>query len=279
MAGKAFMRGFRAASSRRANCRCDLRTLQTCKDRRQNRPDPRAGLGQIGGGGMLRSFAGVVIAVAVILSGTRVGQTQTSARPLTDITMALDFVILGRHAPWYVAQAKGYYREEGINAKFIAGRGTGHVLSSLESGVAQFGRPDVPGLALARAKDTKVKIVAVVYQKSPYAIFSLNPGANVTSAKALAGLELGSGPETFVPQVIQAFMKLKGLDPRSVKFTNISPAARIPMLVAGKVPAIHLFTLSEPGIKKAATDATVKMYVPGDDGLEMYSLGIGVTDE
>src|SRR5262249_15561106 len=105
------------------------------------------------------------------------------------------------------------------------------------------------------------------------------PGANVTSAKALVGLELGSGPETFVPQVLQAFMKLKGLDPQSVKFTNIAPAARIPMLVAGKVPAIHLFTLSEPGIKKAVGNAALKMYVPGDDGLEMYSLGIGVTEE
>jgi NitT/TauT family transport system substrate-binding protein len=226
----------------------------------------------------MRSSFAVVIAAA-ILSGTPVAQAQPAAKPLTDVTLALDFVILGRHASWYVAQAKGYYKEEGINTKIMAGRGTGHVLSSLESGLAQFGLPDVPGLALARAKDTKVKIVAVVYQKSPYAIFSLDPGANVTRAEGLVGLELGSGPETFVPQVIQAFMKLKGLDPRSAKFTNISPTARIPMLVAGKVPAIHLFTLSEPGIRKAVTGATLKMYVPGDDGLEMYSLGIGVTDE
>jgi NitT/TauT family transport system substrate-binding protein len=235
---------------------------------------------RIGGGGqMLRSLAVVIAAMTAIQLNGPVVQAQPAARPLTDVTLALDFVVLGRHAPWYVAQAKGYYKEEGINAKFIAGRGTGHVLSSLESGVAQFGLPDVPGLALARANEAKVKVVAVVYQKSPYAIFSLDPGANVTSAKGLVGLELGSGPETFVPQVIQGFMKLKGLDPQSAKFTNIAPAARIPMLVAGKVPAVHLFTLSEPGIKKAVTGAKLKMYVPGEDGLEMYSLGIGVTEE
>jgi NitT/TauT family transport system substrate-binding protein len=226
---------------------------------------------------MLRSFAVVIATMAGLLSNTP--GTQAGAKPLTDVTLALDFVILGRHAPWYVAQAKGYYREEGINTKIIAGRGTGHVISSLEGGVAQFGLPDVPGLALARAKDTKVRIVAVVYQKSPYAIFSLDPGANVTKAEDLVGLELGSGPETFIPQVIQGFMKLKGLDPKSVKFTNIAPTARIPMLVAGKVPAIHLFTLSEPGIKKALSGASLKMFVLGDHGLEMYSLGIGVTEE
>jgi NitT/TauT family transport system substrate-binding protein len=222
---------------------------------------------------------GVVIAAAAFLSNATGADAQPTTKPLTDVTLALDFVTLGRHAPWYVAQSKGYYREEGINTKIIAGRGTGHVLASLESGLAQFGLPDVPGLALARAKDSKVKIVAVVYQKSPYAIFSLDPGANVTKAEDLVGLELGSGPETFIPQVIQGFMKLKGLDPKSAKFTNIAPTARVAMLVAGKVPAIHLFTLSEPGIKKAVSGATLKMYVPGDHGLEMYSLGIGVTEE
>jgi NitT/TauT family transport system substrate-binding protein len=201
------------------------------------------------------------------------------ATRLTDVTLAFDFVILGRHAPWYVAQAKGYYREEGINTKFIDGRGTGHVLASLESGVAQLGLPDVPGLVLGRAKGAKVKIVAIVYQKAPYAIFSLDPGANVTRPEDLIGLEIGSGPESFTSDVIKGFMRIKGLDPKTIKFTNIAPTARIPMLVAGKVPAIHLFTLSEPGIKKVVSGASLKMFVPADYGLELYSLGIGVTED
>jgi NitT/TauT family transport system substrate-binding protein len=227
---------------------------------------------------MLRSFAIVIGAAAALLSSAPGARAQPAAGAPVDVTLALDFVILGRHAPWYVAQAKGFYKDEGINTRIIDGRGTGHVLSFLEGGVAQFGLPDVPGLALARARGAKVKIVTVVYQKSPYAIFSLDPGANVTKPEDLVGLELGSGPETFIPQVIQGFMKLKGLDPRTVKFTNIAPTARIAMLVAGKVPAIHLFTLSEPGIRKVVTGAKLKMFVPADHGLELYSLGIGVTE-
>lgn len=229
---------------------------------------------------MLKSFVAMVIGAAgALLSSAIAPPLQAQSKPPTDVTLALDFVILGRHAPWYVAQAKGYYKEEGINTKIIDGRGTGHVLASLEGGVAQFGLPDVPGLTIARAKGTKVKIVAVVYQKSPYAIFSLDPGANVTKSEDLVGLDLGSGPETFVPQVIQGFMKLKGLDPKTVKFTNIAPTARISLLVAGKVPAVHLFTLSEPGIRKVVTGAKLKMFVPADHGLELYSLGIGVTED
>ena len=51
------------------------------------------------------------------------------------------------------------------------------------------------------------------------------------------------------------------------------------MLVSRKVPAIHLFNLSEPGLRAAVTDAQLKMFVLSDNGLELYSLGIGVTDE
>jgi NitT/TauT family transport system substrate-binding protein len=228
---------------------------------------------------MLRSFTVALVAAAAFLSSMPVAKAQAATKPLTDVTLALDFVILGRHAPWYLARAKGYYEVEGINLKIIDGRGTGHVLAALEGGIAQFGLPDVPGLVLGRAKGAKVRVVAVVYQKSPYAIFSLEPGANVTKPEDLVGLELGSGPESFIPQVIQGFMKLKGLDAKSVKFTNIAPTARISMLVARKVPAIHLFTLSEPGIKKVISGAELKMFVPADHGLELYSLGIGVTEE
>jgi NitT/TauT family transport system substrate-binding protein len=201
------------------------------------------------------------------------------AKPLTEVTLMADFIILGRHAPWYVAQAKGYYKEEGLSMKMIASRGTGQVLSGLEGNVAQFGLPDIPGLVLGRAQGSKVKVVAVVYQKSPVAVFSLAPGANVSRPEDLVNLEIGTGPETFMLQVIQGFMKQKGLDPKTLKSNNIAPAARIPMLVSRKIPAIHLFTLSEPGLRDVVKDAKVRMFSLADNGLEMYSLGIGVSED
>ena len=229
---------------------------------------------------MLGKLAIAISTAAAILSGLAATPARAqTGKPLTDVTLAVDFIILGRHAAWYVAQSKGYYREEGINAKVIASRGTGQVLTLLEGGLAQFGLPDIPGLVLGRAKGSKVKVVSVLYQKSPIAVFSLAPGANVTRAEDLVGLEIGTGPETFMLEVIQGFMKQKGLDPKTLRSSNIAPAARIPMLVTRKVPAIHLFNLSEPGLRSVVKDAKVSMFMLADHGLEIYSLGIGVTED
>ena len=51
-----------------------------------------------------------------------------SAQELTDVTFSLDFIVLSRHAPWYVALAKGYYKEEGLNVKIIPGKGAAQVI-------------------------------------------------------------------------------------------------------------------------------------------------------
>ena len=95
-------------------------------------------------------------------------------------------------------------------------------------------------------------MVAVIYQKAPYAIFSLRSGANVTKPEQLENLEIASGAGSFTQKVIEAFMKSKGLKADTVKYTNIDPAARIGMLVAKKIPAIETFAMSMPGVVKAA---------------------------
>ena len=65
-----------------------------------------------------------------------------------------------------------------------------------------------PGTANSQAT---AKMVAVIYQKAPYAIFSLRSGANVTKPEQLENLEIASGAGSFTQKVIEAFMKSKGL--------------------------------------------------------------------
>jgi NitT/TauT family transport system substrate-binding protein len=195
------------------------------------------------------------------------------------IIFTLDFITLGRHAPWYVPIAKGYYKQEGLDVTVVPSKGTADAIKAVESGIAQLGFIDVPSLVAAGSAASSIKMVAVNYQKPPYCVFSLNPGANVTSPKDMVGLEFGSSTASFVWKIHQAFMKMHGLDPSTLRVVNIDGAARVPMLAARKVQSIDLFVMSEPGIRRAVKDAEPKCLLLGDHGLDIYANGIGVTEE
>ena len=192
----------------------------------------------------------------------------------TPITFSLDFRALGRHAAWYVALEKGYYKQAGLDVTIVPSQGTAQAIQNLEANAAQFAFSDVAGLVAAHANSgATAKMIAVIYQKAPYAIFSLRSGANVTRPQQLEGLEIASGAGSFTQKVIEAFMADKGLKPSTVKFTNIDPAARVGMLVSKKIPAIETFIMSKPGLDKAAP-GDVQTFLLADQGLKLYSNGI-----
>jgi NitT/TauT family transport system substrate-binding protein len=217
----------------------------------------------------VRIIATAVLALLPIVAGAQERK----------ITFMLDFISLGRHAPWYVPIAKGYYKQEGLDVTVVPSKGTADVIKGVETGIAQLGFIDVPSLVAGGEAAASIKMVAVNYQKPPYCVFSLNPGANVTSAKDMVGLEFGSSTASFVWKIHQAFMKMHGYDPSTLKVVNIDGSARVPMLAARKVQAIDLFVMSEPGLKRAVKDAEVKCFLLGDHGLDIYANGVGVKDD
>jgi NitT/TauT family transport system substrate-binding protein len=200
---------------------------------------------------------------------------------LTKVVFSLDFIPLGRHAPWYAALAEGYYKEEGLDVSIIPSQGTAQVIQAVESGTAQIGFVDVPSVVIARGNGSKLKMVAVNYGKAPYAIFSLSTGGNVTQPKQLEGLNLGSGAGSFTPKVIQGFMAQKGLDPSKLTISNVAPPARATTLMSGQIPAIEFFVMSKPGLESAAktANAELRTLLLADHGLELYGNGIAATED
>lgn len=196
-----------------------------------------------------------------------------------DVKFVLDFISLGRHAPWYVALGKGYFKEEGLNVTIMPSKGTADAIRNVVTGAAEFGFIDIPSLVAAGGAGSAIKIVAANYQKPPYCIFSLNPGANIDTAKKLTGLELGSSSASFLPRIWAAVMEMNGIDSKTMKVVNIDAPARVPMLAARKVPSIDLFIMSEPAIRRAVPDAKPVCLFAGDLGLEIYANSIGVHED
>jgi NitT/TauT family transport system substrate-binding protein len=204
-----------------------------------------------------------------------------AAQAPTKIVFSLDFIPLGRHAPWYAALAEGYFAAEGLDVSIIPAQGTAQVIQAVEAGTANIGFVDVPSVVIARANGSKLKMVAVNYEKAPYAIFSLSTGANVTQPKQLEGLNLGSGAGSFTPKIIQGFMTQHGLDPAKLTISNVAPPARATTLLSGQIPAIEFFVMAKPGLEAGAkgANAELRTLLLADHGLDLYSNGIATTED
>ncbi|MGJ7498104.1 ABC transporter substrate-binding protein [Variovorax sp. RT4R15] len=220
------------------------------------------------------------LAVLAIVS-TALAPTPAQAAPdEEDVKFALDFIPLGRHAPWYVALSKGYFKEEKLNVSILPTKGTADAIRFIETGLTEFGFVDIPSLVASGSGGSSVRIVAGIYQRAPYCVFSMNPGANVTSPAGMVGLEMGSSSASFMPRIFSAFMKLNNLDPSTLKIVNIDGAARVPMLVSNKVQSIDQFLMGEPSIRRAATNgAQPTCLLLADHGLDIYANSIGVREE
>ena len=133
---------------------------------------------------------------------------------------------------------------------------------------------------IARGNGSKLKMLAVNYEKAPYAVFSLANGANVTEPKQLEGLNLGSGAGSFTPKIIQGFMSQKGLDPAKLTISNVAPPARASTLLSGQIPAIEFFVMSKPGLEAGAktSNTELRTLLLADHGLELYGNGIAATE-
>jgi len=216
----------------------------------------------------LRHWLGAAAALAATIAVSAEAHAQTA------VTFMLDGAALGRHAAWYVALEKGYYKRAGLDVTIVPGQGPAQALQGVESKAAQFALSDVANLVAARAGGASAKMVAVIEQKSPYAIFSLRSGANLSKPQQLENQEIGSSKGSGGRKVIEAFMASTGLKPETVKYTDIDPAAGFGMLADGKIAAIETSATSMPAVMKAVGVQNAQIFLLANNGLSLYGNGI-----
>ena len=100
---------------------------------------------------MLRAMLICILGLALVGPGAgRVALAQD--KPLTEVTLTLDFIVLGRHAPCYVALAKGYYKDAGLNVKIIPAQGTAQAIQALAAARRIVADEPLAGLDLAHVE-------------------------------------------------------------------------------------------------------------------------------
>jgi NitT/TauT family transport system substrate-binding protein len=197
-----------------------------------------------------------------------------SAVAADNVTFVTDFGFNGRHAYYYVALDKGYYKAAGLDVKIVRGQGSTDAVKQVASGTAQFGFADTSAVIFAKANDgIPVKLVSVIYAKPPHAIYVLKE-SGITKPKDLEGRKLADTAFSAMPKMFGAYAKAAGIDASKVTWVVAGSDALPGMLSLGRVDGIGQYTVGEPLLKKAAAPKDLVQLAYSDVGLDYYGSGI-----
>ena len=196
-----------------------------------------------------------------------------------NVTFITDFGFNGRHAYYYVALERGYYRQAGLDVTFVRGNGSADAIRKVGAGAAQLGFADAGSLVLARANDgVPVRMVAVVYSAPPHAIYAIEDGP-IRKPQDLVGRRIADSAGSANAVLFGAYAKAAGFDPSRVTWQVAESAALPALLATGRAEAVGQFTVGEPLLAAAVAPKKLVRLAYRDVGLDYYGNGIIASEE
>jgi NitT/TauT family transport system substrate-binding protein len=225
----------------------------------------------------MRSF---VVCAATYLSvalGTVVSVV-TGAQALDGVTLITDFGYNGRHAYFFVAIEKGYYKDADLEVKVVRGQGSVDAIRQVGANNAIVGFADAGSLVLARGNDQiPVKLVSIVYARPPQAVFCRDD-SGFKQPKDLEGASIANPAGGATVDMFPIYAKAAGFDASKVKWI-VAGSDALPGLLAGnRVPCVGQFTVGEPLLRMQAAPAKLVRFAFADSGVNFYGNGSIATD-
>lgn len=201
------------------------------------------------------------------------GGNQGGGGSTTTVNFRLNWVIAGNHAPFYLAQQKGYWKSCGLNVKMTPGTGSGDTAQLVGNGRQQFGLTDAVSITAARAHGLPIKSIGVVYQSNPSSIVS-KKSEGLTTLKDVAGKTFGAVPGGSPYLLAKALFKSNHIN--GVKEADV-PSPGIAQLKTGQVNFITFFG-NEAANVDPDPQKNLNIIWFKDYGQDIYGLALATSD-
>lgn len=186
--------------------------------------------------------------------GTSAGGGQEGASKPDHVIFALDWVIYGRHTPYFVALDKGYFSDNNIEATVLRGFGSVDSVKRLASGQADFVFADLGALILAKAnQDVQAKMFLMGYGGGGHAVMFLKD-SGIQTPQDLVGKTVAGAPGASVTALFPGFLAANGIDPADVNMLSVDASTLNPLLLSGKADAMLEFAFNKVQLDKTGAD-------------------------
>src|SRR6201993_149069 len=222
----------------------------------------------------------VLAAIVVNLSFSLSHLSAAEKTKETPITVRLDFLVGGNHAPWFVAWDKGFYAKRGLNVTIQPGTGSADTIRTIASGGADVGFANVSTAIVGRSRATPIVTVA---QLGYIAVTVLSrEESDVKTLKDLEGKSWAISPGQAQWFLLPALARINNLDFKSIKIEETAPPLQPAALVARKADFITMFRASNDEVAEmAATKQGIRLrrIHMRDSGLDIYGSALIAKEE
>ncbi|MCH7913710.1 MAG: ABC transporter substrate-binding protein [Deltaproteobacteria bacterium] len=222
-----------------------------------------------------------VLFAALLLWGSGAFYVSSAeAAEKSKLVVRLDFIVGGKHAPWFIARDKGFYSKRGLSVDLQAGKGSADTVRAIGAGLADVGFADMATTIVARSRGIPVLAVAQLGYVPVTIVW--REETPIKGLKDLEGKSWAISPGQAQWYLMPAFCKINNINFKAIKVQNTAPPLQPAALVAKKVDFITMFRASNDEVaQRAATKRGIKLkrIYMRDNGLNIYGSSLIVREE
>lgn len=165
----------------------------------------------------------LLLGLIVILTACGAATTPTVSEPsLTTVRVGLDWTPNTNHTGLYVAQAQGYYKDQGLQVEILGAQEGGTVEQLVAAGRLDFGISYQEGVTQARVEGVPIVSIAAIIQHNTSG-FASRVEEGITSPRDFIGKKYGAFGSPIEEAVIRGLLECAGVGDQfdQVQFVDI----------------------------------------------------------
>ncbi|MEM8552704.1 MAG: ABC transporter substrate-binding protein [Pseudomonadota bacterium] len=154
-----------------------------------------------------------------------------------DITLTMNWTADSAHLGFAMAQAKGFYEEEGLNVTLEEGRGSSVAAQMVATGQADLGYADAGAALNVASQGAPIKVISTVWKSGQFGIQYLEE-SGISSPQDLKGKSIAVAPGTAMVPLVPVFLAANGMSEDDVEIVSANQSAALGLLAKGEIDAI-----------------------------------------
>src|SRR3954454_20211133 len=155
--------------------------------------------------------------------GLALAMSSATAQTRTPIRFTLDWKYQGIHSWYFVAQDKGYFRDEGLDVTIDQGEGSAATITRIMSGAYDAGFGDINAIIQQAGNKPGEQPVMVyqIYNRPPFVIVTKSNGP-IKTLTDLEGSKLGGPAGSATLRLFPSFAKVNKIDTSKISMLNMA---------------------------------------------------------